>query len=79
VLPQNRLCLEVFRDLGFEEQARFDDGAMSVRLDLAPTAQYRAAAAQRRARARCARARRAAAARLEAPCTSSWTSASSTR
>lgn len=79
VLPQNRLCLEVFRDLGFREQARFADGAVSVRFELAPTEEHRAAAAQRRAKARCARARRASAPSQEAPCTSSWTSACSTR
>lgn len=34
VLPTNQRMLEVFRDLGFAEQARFEDGVVRVRVDL---------------------------------------------
>jgi RimJ/RimL family protein N-acetyltransferase len=34
VLPTNRRMLEVFRDLGFEEHARFDDGVIRVQIEL---------------------------------------------
>jgi GNAT superfamily N-acetyltransferase len=59
VLPANRLCLEVLRELGFEEKTRFDGGSILVVLDLTPTPGYAAASASRRARAQAARARRA--------------------
>ena len=77
VLPQNRASLDVFRDLGFEERTRYEEGAVLVRFDITPSEAYRAVAALRHARARCARARRRAAG--ESPCTSSSISASSTR
>ena len=35
VLPTNQRMLQVFRDLGFEEHARFEDGVIRVRIDLA--------------------------------------------
>jgi hypothetical protein len=41
----------VLRDLGFAERARFEDGALSVTLEIAATDGYLAAAAGRRARA----------------------------
>jgi RimJ/RimL family protein N-acetyltransferase len=34
VLPTNQRMLQVFRDLGFEEHARFEDGVIRVRIDL---------------------------------------------
>jgi RimJ/RimL family protein N-acetyltransferase len=34
VLPTNHRMLQVFRDLGFEEHARFEDGVIRVRIDL---------------------------------------------
>jgi RimJ/RimL family protein N-acetyltransferase len=34
VLPTNRRMLEVFRDLGFEERARFEDGLVRVEIEL---------------------------------------------
>jgi len=34
VLPTNQRMLEVFRDLGFEEHARFEDGVVRVRIEL---------------------------------------------
>ena len=34
VLPTNQRMLEVFRDLGFEEHARFEDGVIRVCIDL---------------------------------------------
>ena len=34
VLPTNQRMLHVFRDLGFEEHARFEDGVIRVRVDL---------------------------------------------
>ena len=34
VLPTNQRMLQVFRDLGFAEHARFEDGVIRVRIDL---------------------------------------------
>lgn len=34
VLPTNQRMLEVFRDLGFSEHARFEDGVVRVRVEL---------------------------------------------
>jgi RimJ/RimL family protein N-acetyltransferase len=36
VLPANQRMLQVFRDLGFEEHARFEDGVIRVCIDLPP-------------------------------------------
>jgi RimJ/RimL family protein N-acetyltransferase len=49
VLPGNRASLEVLRDLGFAERARFEDGAVRVTLEITPTDASRAASAARRA------------------------------
>ena len=35
VLPTNQRMLQVFQDLGFEEHARFEDGVVRVRVELA--------------------------------------------
>jgi len=51
VLPANRASLDVLRDLGFAERARFADGALSVTLEIAATDASRAAAAARQGRA----------------------------
>ena len=53
VLPTNGRMLQVFRDLGFEEHAAFEDGVVRVELALGATARFVAA---RRARAAAARA-----------------------
>jgi RimJ/RimL family protein N-acetyltransferase len=34
VLPSNQRMLQVFRDLGFAEHARFEDGVVRVRVEL---------------------------------------------
>jgi hypothetical protein len=34
VLPTNRKMLQVFRDLGFAERARFEDGVVRVEVAL---------------------------------------------
>lgn len=36
VLPANQRMLQVFRDLGFEEHVRFEDGVILVCIDLPP-------------------------------------------
>ena len=47
VLPVNQRMLEVFRDLGFEEHARFEDGVVRVEFSLEPTARFREAQRRR--------------------------------
>ena len=42
VLPQNAAMLRVFHDAGFAEQRRLDGGVVEVRLEIAPTEEYRA-------------------------------------
>lgn len=54
VLPTNQRMLEVFRNLGFAERARFEDGVVRVELALDATRRF---AAARRSRAAIARAR----------------------
>ena len=55
VLPGNRPCLEMLRDLGFTEHRQLEDGTLLVRLDLARGDAYRTAAARRSAQAHSAR------------------------
>ncbi len=49
VLPVNQRMLAVFRDLGFEEHARFEDGVVLVELALTPSARFEVAQRQRAA------------------------------
>jgi acetyl coenzyme A synthetase (ADP forming)-like protein len=50
-LPGNRRMLEVFRAAGFDETARYDDGAVHVELAIEPTDRARAAMEAREHRA----------------------------
>ena len=58
VLPDNRTCLELLRDLGFTEHRRFEDGTLLITLDLNHGDAWRVAAAKRLAQAQSAQVRR---------------------
>jgi GNAT superfamily N-acetyltransferase len=57
VLPDNRNCLELLRDIGFSEHRRFEDGTLLITLDLTRGDAGRVAAAKRLAQARSAQLR----------------------
>ena len=51
VLPENRRMSTVFRDAGYQAEQRFEDGVLSLTLDLAPTETSREVMAAREHRA----------------------------